>query len=172
MTQVLSILFSRAAWLVTALQSVIGFSAAGAAAEQPHSEEIATKVVSSETALRRRLAEDPDSVLRALGVDPTLFDLNNAERQGRTLPAGSAVKKEGIRGSARSFERIAASPPVAVYGPPPAMIRPKPPQSSDKTDDGTTPSPPASSDKGLRSSGDRKPDTPAPVYGPPPGRSP
>jgi len=82
---------------------------------------------SSKTDFRKQLAKDPDTVLRALGVDPTLFDLEGAERLSRTAMwrrrtmtaiAGAGVYILGWVGD-KAHAQVDA--PVDAYGTPPGM---------------------------------------------------
>ncbi len=139
-----------------AIQS-LGFLREKAAAGARSDEAIATKTVSrtaSETAFRRRLIENPKTALRELGVDPALFDLENAQAR---------PSEQGMIDSAQAPVQIAQGFLLGhgyVYGPAPGM-RPKHswPRRHVKEpappNDGSGPSNP--------------PPAPAPVYGPPPG---
>jgi hypothetical protein len=137
---------------------------------------------SSETAFRNRLAEDPDTVLRALGVDPTPFDLDGAERQNRTTMwrrrTLSKAMIAGIGAYILGWVGNKAHAQVEAYGTAPGMRpRPKPSAPSDKTHDGSKlphPAPAAAygTPPGMRRPALPDTDVPAPVNRSPSDRKP
>lgn len=113
-------------------------------------------------AMRARFAREPRAVLREAGLDPQPFDigetLTEAEvhrliERWRTAQAVIDVQGPGSGSSEPGGTKPPplppadrASPPAAIYGPPPGFRPPPGPDTS------------------------QRPSVPAPVYGPPPGR--
>lgn len=123
--------------------------------------------IEAEPGLRARFASDPQATLREFGVDPAAFAVGARLSEGdvdRIVARWRRAQSEATgAGAVKVAQGGPPSPAVAVYGPPPGMLRrnqeqrpPSPERTQPPTD---TPSPLPSPPP---------PSPPAPVYGPPP----
>jgi hypothetical protein len=177
MVKAVRILFMCVAALSAALLSALGLpreSARESVAPQPQD--------SVETGFRARLAEDPAAALRDSGIDPALFNLQDAaQRRGRSdaTRGESGTPASPARQAGGQPLRLAdGAPPVPVYGPPPSP-NPNPPPPDDQSGPDVKPhreppvvvyGPPPSPGNKLRPDKHPKPEPPVVVYGPPPGQ--
>jgi hypothetical protein len=128
--------------------------------------------------LRARFARDPRAVMREHGIDPSPFQL--MDRRDETgieavLTDWTAATRGRVNLAQTTPSQEPATPPVAVYGPPPAGLEPPPPppppkpeQSKPEQPKPQQPKPEQSKPEQPKPKADR-PSSPAPVYGPPAG---